>query len=70
MANGISGVVLDRYLHALTEQAAARGMRIMLFTATDHADEIEQFRRLRDGADVDAFVLTGTTFRDDLASSG
>lgn len=64
MVNGISGSILDRYLHALTEQAATRGMRIMLFTATDPLDEIEQFRRLRDGADVDAFVMTATRYED------
>ena len=64
MTNGISGSILDRYLHALTEQAAERGMRMMLFTARDHEDEIEQFRRLRDGADVDAFVLTATEYSD------
>lgn len=64
MTNGVSGSILDRYLHALTEQAAIRGMRIMLFTATDHDDEIEQFRRLRDAADVDAFVLTATHYDD------
>jgi DNA-binding LacI/PurR family transcriptional regulator len=64
LSNGISGSVLDRYLHALTEQAAERGMRIMLFTARDHDDEIEQLRRLRDGADVDAFVLTSTHYDD------
>nr|MDQ2699103.1 LacI family DNA-binding transcriptional regulator [Actinomycetota bacterium] len=62
--NGISGAVLDRYLHALTELAAGRGMRITLFTAADVGDELEQYRRLRDGADVDAFVVTGTTFND------
>lgn len=64
IANGVSGSVLDRYLHALTEQAAIRGMRIMLFTATDHDDEIAQFRELRDGADVDAFVVTATEYDD------
>ncbi|CAN5151777.1 LacI family DNA-binding transcriptional regulator [soil metagenome] len=62
--NGISGSVLDRYLHALTEQAAERGMRILLFTAKDPFDEIDQFRRLRDGADVDAFVVTATRYED------
>jgi DNA-binding LacI/PurR family transcriptional regulator len=62
--NGISGSVLDRYLHALTEQADARGMRIMLFTAADDAEEIAHYERLRDGADVDAFVLTGTRYDD------
>ena len=64
MTDGISGSILDRYLHALTEQAAERGMRMMLFTAKDHDDEIEQFRTLRDGADVDAFVLTATLYDD------
>ena len=64
MVDGISGTVLDRFLHALTETAATRSMRILLFTAADPADEIAQFRRLRDGADVDAFVLTSTFHRD------
>ncbi len=64
ISNGISGSILDRYLHALTERAAERGMRIMLFTADDLDDEIDQFRRLRDGADVDAFVVTSTQFQD------
>jgi DNA-binding LacI/PurR family transcriptional regulator len=64
MTNGISGSVHDRFLHALTEQADTRGLRIMLFTATDPADEIRQFARMRDGADVDAFVLTSTFYDD------
>lgn len=64
MTNGISGSVLDRFLHALTEQADARGLRVMLFTATDPADEVRQIQRLRDGADVDAFVLTSTFYDD------
>lgn len=64
MANGISGAVLDRFLHALTEQADARGLRVMLFTATDPEDEIRQISRLRDGADVDGFVLTSTFYED------
>jgi DNA-binding LacI/PurR family transcriptional regulator len=64
MTNGISGSVLDRFLHALTEQADHRGLRVMLFTATDPEDEIRQFGRLRDGADVDGFVLTSTFYGD------
>ncbi|MFT4122484.1 MAG: LacI family DNA-binding transcriptional regulator [Microbacteriaceae bacterium] len=60
VTDGISGAVLDRFLHALTEQADARGLRVMLFTAADPEDELRQIRRLRDGADVDAFVLTST----------
>ncbi|MFC0680985.1 LacI family DNA-binding transcriptional regulator [Lysobacter korlensis] len=64
LQNGISGGVLDRFLHALTEQADARNMRILLYTAPDHEGEIEQIRRLLDGADVDAFVLTATSYDD------
>lgn len=63
-SNGISGTVLDHYLHALAEQFADRGMRLTLLTARDDATEIEQFRRLRDAADVDAVIVTGTSFRD------
>ena len=64
LQNGISGGVLDRFLHALTEQADARDMRILLYTANDHAGEVEQFRRLLDGADVDGFVLSATAYDD------
>jgi DNA-binding LacI/PurR family transcriptional regulator len=60
MLDGISGSVLDRFLHALTEQADSVGLRILLFTATGPEDEIRQFGRLIDGSDVDAFVLTST----------
>jgi DNA-binding LacI/PurR family transcriptional regulator len=58
--DGISGSILDRFLHALTEQADRQGLRMLLFTAGGPEDEIEQFRRLSDAADVDAFVLTST----------
>ena len=58
--DGISGSILDRFLHALTEQADRQGLRMLLFTAADPDDEIEQFRRLSDAADVDGFVLTST----------
>ncbi|TFD56242.1 LacI family transcriptional regulator [Cryobacterium sp. Hh7] len=64
MMNGISGAVLDRFLHALTEQADARGLRILLFTAATPEEEIEQIRRLREAAEVDAFVLTATFHED------
>jgi len=62
--NGISGAVLDRFLHAVTEQADARGYRILLYTAAGPDDEIAQFERLLDGADVDGFILTSTFFDD------
>jgi DNA-binding LacI/PurR family transcriptional regulator len=58
--DGISGSILDRFLHSLTERADRQGLRVLLFTADDPDDEIEQFRRLSDAADVDGFVLTST----------
>ncbi len=64
MSNGISGSILDRYLHALTEVADARGMRVTLFVATDVDDEIRHYERLRADADVDAIVLTATQYDD------
>jgi DNA-binding LacI/PurR family transcriptional regulator len=36
----------------------------MLFTAVDPQDEIRQIRRMHEGSDVDAFVLTSTMFGD------
>lgn len=61
---GISGAIFDRYLHALTEAADTRGMRVTLVVAADLDDEIRHYERLRDGADVDAFVLTSTQYDD------
>lgn len=60
VSDGISGSLLDRFLHALVEQAAGAGFRVLLYTAADEVREIEQFARLIDGSDVDAFVLTST----------
>ncbi len=59
-ANGISGVVLDRFLHAVTEQAARRGLRVLAYPAIDPVQEIAQIAQLTDAADVDGFVLTNT----------
>ena len=56
--DGVSGAVLDRFLHALTEHADARDMRILLYTASSPEHEIEQLARLRDGADVDAVIAS------------
>jgi DNA-binding LacI/PurR family transcriptional regulator len=58
--DGINGAVLDRFLHALTEQAQLRGYRVMLFTAPDDEGEITQYRELLDVLEIDAFVLTST----------
>src|SRR4051794_8578344 len=58
--DGINGVVLDRFLHALTSQAQAQGYRVMLFSAARDEDEIGQYAQLLEDHDLDAFVLTGT----------
>ncbi|HEY3438222.1 MAG TPA: LacI family DNA-binding transcriptional regulator [Actinotalea sp.] len=59
-ADGVNGAVLDRFMHALTEQAQVRGYRIMLFTAPDDHGEIAQYSELLDTLELDAFVLTST----------
>lgn len=63
-AGGVSGVVLDRFVHALTDRAGERRMRVLIYAARDAEQEIERMRELADGGEVDAFVITGT-FRGD-----
>ncbi|MCL1871904.1 MAG: LacI family DNA-binding transcriptional regulator [Promicromonosporaceae bacterium] len=59
-SDGISGQVLDRFLHALTEVAQQAGLRIMLFTSGDDADEVREYQNLHSTAGVDGFVLANT----------
>lgn len=59
-AGGVSGVVLDRFVHALTDRAGERRMRVLLYAARTPLEEIERMRDLLDGGEVDAFVITGT----------
>ncbi|MFG6443872.1 LacI family DNA-binding transcriptional regulator [Microbacterium sp. P07] len=59
-AGGISGVVLDRFVHALTDRAGDRGMRILLYAARSPEDEIARLSDLLEGGEVDAVVVTGT----------
>ncbi|MER7797872.1 LacI family DNA-binding transcriptional regulator [Microbacterium sp. NPDC096154] len=59
-AGGISGVVLDRFVHALTDLAGERGMRVLLYTGRDHDEEIARLAELLDGGEADATVITGT----------
>ncbi len=58
--DGINGAVLDRFLHALTEEAQRAGYRIMLIAAADDNAEIAQYEELLGTADIDAFVLAST----------
>ncbi|KAA9089033.1 LacI family DNA-binding transcriptional regulator [Microbacterium radiodurans] len=59
-AGGVSGVVLDRFVHALTERAGERGLRVLLYAARSADEEIERMRELVEGGEVDGFVVTGT----------
>jgi DNA-binding LacI/PurR family transcriptional regulator len=63
-AGGISGVVLDRFVHALTERAGERGLRVLVYAARDHDEEIRRMADLVDGGDVEAVVITGTAYGD------
>ncbi|MGN7970831.1 LacI family DNA-binding transcriptional regulator [Microbacterium sp. 22296] len=59
-AGGISGVVLDRFVHALTERAGERDMRVLLYAARTPEEEIARLGDLLEGGEVDAVVVTGT----------
>ncbi|SFS17826.1 transcriptional regulator, LacI family [Microbacterium sp. cf046] len=63
-SGGISGVILDRFVHALTERASERGMRVLIYSARSADEEIERLGGLVDGAEIDAVVVTGTFFGD------
>src|ERR687889_364769 len=58
--DGINGWVLDRFLHGLTEAAAALGYRVMLYTAAGHDQELRTYEDLLAAYDLDGFVLHGT----------
>jgi len=59
-AGGISGIVLDRFIHALTDRGTLRGLRILVYAASDADEELRRIRQLREGGEIDRIVLTGT----------
>ncbi|MCR2809575.1 MULTISPECIES: LacI family DNA-binding transcriptional regulator [unclassified Microbacterium] len=63
-SGGISGVILDRFVHALTERAGERGMRVLIYSARSADEEIARLGDLIDGAEIDGVVITGTFFGD------
>jgi DNA-binding LacI/PurR family transcriptional regulator len=63
--DGVSGVVLDQFLHSLTATAERHDHRIMLCTAADDEAETRVYADLVATVGVDAFVLTDT-HHDDL----
>lgn len=60
--DGISGWLLDHFLHALAERAEREGYHVMLFTGG--RDELAPYAQLLDSADLDGVVLTGTHHAD------
>jgi DNA-binding LacI/PurR family transcriptional regulator len=62
---GISGSVLDRFLHALVDEAQGRGYRVVLFTADDDAGEVARYDELLSTGQIDGFVLTSTHHGDE-----
>ncbi len=58
--DGVNGVVLDLFRHAITESAQRLGYRVLLFVAADDRAEIDEYDALVSGHGLDAFVVTGT----------
>jgi DNA-binding LacI/PurR family transcriptional regulator len=56
--DGITGWLLDHFLHALVERAEGEGYHVLVFAGGD--DELAGYRELLDGSDVDGVVLTET----------
>ena len=56
--------VFDRFLHAVTEIAAAHDYRIILYTAADDDREIDTYAELLDRWNVDGLVLSSTHSKD------
>lgn len=61
---GISGVVLDRFVHAITERASERGLRMLVYSARSAEEELRRLSELWEGSEIDAAIITGTA-RDD-----
>lgn len=60
----MAGSVLDRFVHAIAESGERFGLRTLVFTAQNDADEIATYADLLNSYELDAFVLTGTHHHD------
>ncbi len=56
--------MLDRFVHAITERASERGMRMLVYAARTPEEEIARLSELWEGSEIDAAILTSTS-RDD-----
>ncbi|MFC4496517.1 LacI family DNA-binding transcriptional regulator [Streptomyces ovatisporus] len=61
---GPGNLVLDRFLHALSETADAAGYRLLLFAAGSGQRELAAYEELLGEHGVDAFVLSNTAHGD------
>lgn len=61
---GVSGVVLDRFVHAITERSSERGMRMLVYAARTPEEELARLAELWEGSEIDAAIITSTV-RDD-----
>lgn len=61
---GPGNMVLDRFLHALSETADAAGYRLLLFAASTGQRELASYEELLGEHGVDAFVLSSTRHGD------
>ena len=64
-----AALLLDQFLHALTEAAAEVGCHLILCQASDPVAEIRAYRELLSTTSVDAFVLTSTHRNDDRVAA-
>jgi DNA-binding LacI/PurR family transcriptional regulator len=58
--NGISGSVMDSFLHAVVEGAQQASYRVLLFSAAQDEAEIAAYSDLLQASGIDGFLLTGT----------
>ena len=55
---------LDVFLHALVGAASGHGLEIALFSPREDETELDAYRRLIQGGDVDGLVLSETNYQD------
>lgn len=72
--NGISGTIVDGFMHALVQLADQRGYRIVVFPAATNDEEVDKLVELRRSLAIDACILTDTWYGDhrpaDLEAEG
>ena len=58
--DGVSAVVLDRFMHALCATAQEQAYHLVVFTAADDDAEIAMYEHLLSTLAIDGFVVVGT----------